>query len=102
MFFAPLFTIIPAAATGAAEIIIGISLLETMVNLDFEPFELAPVLVMVLVTAFMGDFVAGIALGLYVYLMINTLRAICERRRDSLPGLPIWILGALMVLYFIF
>ena len=69
MLFAPLFLIIPGAATGSALVVVGISMLETLRGIDFEPVEFLPVAVMLLVTAYMFDYVGGIALGMFTYQM---------------------------------
>ncbi len=102
MFFAPLFIMIPGAATGSALIIIGVSLVETLSNVDFTPADFVPVAVMIIVTIFAFDFVGGIAIGMFAYLFIQILRAVLGGEKDQLPTLPVVILAALMVLYFIF
>lgn len=101
MVFAPLFQMIPGAATGAALVVVGISLLETMVNLDYEPFEFAPVVTMWLVTLFMSDYVGGIIIGMYVHIILGVLRAVCTQDKDYIPAIPEWILAAMMSLYYI-
>lgn len=102
MLFAPLFLIIPGAATGSALVVVGISMLETLRGIDFEPVEFLPVAVMLLVTAYMFDYVGGIALGMFTYLVISVLRAILRKDASYLPKWPAWVLGVLMVLYFVF
>ena len=67
MLFSPLFLMIPGAATGSALIVVGISMLETLRDVDFSGSEFLPVAVMLLVTAYKGDYVAGIALGMFTY-----------------------------------
>lgn len=102
MLFAPLFLIIPGAATGSALVVVGISMMETLRDIDFDATEFLPVAVMLLVTAFMFDYVAGIALGMFTYLIISVLRAILRKDKSYLPKWPAWIMGVLMVMYFIF
>ena len=102
MLFAPLFLIIPGAATGSALVVVGISMLETLRGIDFEPVEFLPVAVMLLVTAYMFDYVGGIALGMFTYLVISVLRALLRKDASYLPKWPAWVLGVLMVLYFVF
>ena len=101
MLFSPLFLMIPNAATGSALVIVGISMLETMAGVDFEPAEFLPVAVMIFVTIFMNDYVAGIALGMFVFLILSVLRYFISKE-GSLPEWPAWALGALMILYFVF
>ncbi|MFQ9679219.1 MAG: hypothetical protein ACLRZH_03140 [Ruthenibacterium lactatiformans] len=100
--FQPLFLMIPGAATGSALIVVGISMLETLRDVDFSGSEFLPVAVMLLVTAYKGDYVAGIALGMFTYLVVSVIRALVNRDAKYVPQWPAWVLGVLMVLYFIF
>ena len=102
MLFSPLFLMIPGAATGSALIVVGISMLETLRDVDFSGSEFLPVAVMLLVTAYKGDYVAGIALGMFTYLVVSVIRALVNRDAKYVPQWPAWVLGVLMVLYFIF
>ncbi|MEA4973865.1 MAG: NCS2 family permease [Candidatus Metalachnospira sp.] len=101
-FISPVFQMIPGAATGAALVVVGISLLETVKGLDFDPVEFLPVACMWLVTIYMSDYVGGIVIGMFVYVFISVLRAICERDVKLIPSIPVWIMTALMCLYYIF
>lgn len=101
-FISPLFQLIPGAATGAALVIVGISLIETIAGLDFDPVEFVPVACMWLVTIYMSDYVGGIVIGMLVFVFISVLRVICERNTKLIPPIPVWVMTALMCLYFIF
>lgn len=101
-FISPLFLMIPGAATGAALVIVGISLLETAKGLDFTPVEFLPVASMWLVSIFMYDYVGGIVIGMFVYMFISILRAIFEKDKSQIPTLPVLIMTVLMSLYYIF
>ena len=46
-------------------------MLETLRDVDFSGSEFLPVAVMLLVTAYKGDYVAGIALGMFTYLVVS-------------------------------
>lgn len=102
MLFSPLFLMIPNAATGSALIVVGISMLETLKEVNFESVEFLPVAVMLLATAFMFDYVGGIALGMFFYLIVSVIRAIVTKSWKEVPAWPAWLLGVMMVLYFIF
>lgn len=101
-FISPLFLMIPGAATGAALLVVGISMIETISELDTDPVSFLPVVCMWLVTIYMSDYVGGIVIGMGVHIVISVLRAIFERDKKLIPSVPEWILGALMILYFIF
>ena len=90
------------AATGAALVVVGISLLETAGGLDFTPVDFLPVASMWLVSIFMYDYVGGIVIGMFVYMFISILRAIFEKDKHLIPGVPVWVMTALMSLYYIF
>ena len=55
-----------------------------------------------LVTIYMSDYVGGIVIGMLVFVFISVLRVICERNTKLIPPIPVWIMTALMCLYFIF
>jgi len=101
-FISPLFLMIPGAATGAALVVVGISMIETINGLDTNPVDFLPVACMWLVTIFMSDYVGGIVIGMGVHVILSVIRALFERNKKLIPALPEWIMTALMVLYFIF
>ena len=50
----------------------------------------------------MSDYVGGIVIGMFVYMFINIFRALFERDKKYIPSLPVWVMTALMSLYYIF
>lgn len=76
-------------------------MIETLKEVDFEPVEFLPVAVMLLVTAYASDYVGGIALGMFVYLVISVIRSILKHDTSFIPRWPAWVLGVMMALYFI-
>lgn len=101
-FISPLFLMIPGAATGAALLIVGISLLETACGIDYSPVEFLPVACMWLVAIFMYDYVGGIVIGMIVYVFINLVNFLATRDKKYLPSIPVLVMTALMLLYYIF
>ena len=85
----------------AALVVVGISMLETLKEVDFSPLEFLPVAVMLLVTAYASDYVGGIALGMFTYLVVSVIRSILSRDAAFIPRWPAWVLGVMMALYFI-
>lgn len=77
-------------------------MLETVAAIDTDPVEFLPVAAMWLITIFMSDYVGGIVVGMFVYVFIAVVRSIMERDKKLFPTLPVWIMTALMSLYFIF
>ena len=48
-----------------------------------------------------SDYVGGIALGMFVYLVISVIRSILKHDTSFIPRWPAWVLGVMMALYFI-
>lgn len=101
-FISPLFLMIPNAATGAALLVVGVSLLETASGIDFTPIEFLPVACMWLVSIFMYDYVGGIVIGMIVYVFINLVSYAANRDKKYLPSVPVLVMTALMLLYYVF
>ena len=71
MFIAPIAAIIPAAATSAALIYVGILMLQGLKNIDFEDIDqIVPVFIMLLAMPISGSIGHGIGLGLIAYTVL--------------------------------
>ena len=72
IFFSPLVSLIPAAATSAALIYVGILMLSILKNVDFDDIsEAAPVFIMLIAMPISGSIGHGIGLGLISYTFIK-------------------------------
>lgn len=100
MLFAPLFLMVPTAATAPALILIGISMMQTLKNVDFKSVEWFPVGVMVIVSIF-GGIANGIALGLVTYCLSHWARYLFTDSREKAPGWFTIIITILCCLQFI-
>ena len=102
MLFAPLFLMIPTAATSPVLVCIGISMMQTLGNVDFADAEWYPVAIMVIVSLFAGT-ANAIALGLVAYCLIHVVRYAFtkERSRENLPSIATVILTILSCLQFV-
>lgn len=100
MLFAPLFLMVPTAATAPALIIIGISMMQTLKNVDFKSVEWFPVGLMVIVSIF-GGIANGIALGLVTYCLTHWARYLFTNSRAKAPNLLTIIITILCCLQFI-
>lgn len=68
LFMSPIFLMIPSIATGIALIVVGISMMLCLENVNFKnPEEVVPILFMVAATAFTGDFAIALCMGLIIY-----------------------------------
>lgn len=100
MLFAPLFLMVPTAATAPALIIIGISMMQTLKDVDFKSVEWFPVGLMIIVSIF-GGIANGIALGLVTYCLSHWARYLFTDSRVKCPNLLTIIITVLCCLQFI-
>lgn len=100
MLFAPLFLMVPTAATAPALIIIGISMMQTLKDVDFKGVEWFPVGIMLVVSLF-GGLANGIALGLVSYCLVHWARYLFTDSKEKAPGWFTIILTILCCLQFI-
>lgn len=98
LFFAPLFTIVPAHAYGIALIVIGSFMIEPIKRIDFDDFtELAPAFLTIVLMIFTYNIGVGMSTGLLTYPL---LKVAAGRRREVPAGM--WVLALLAVSLFVF
>lgn len=100
MLFAPLFLMVPTAATAPALIIIGISMMQTLKDVDFKNVEWFPVGIMLIVAIF-GGLANAIALGLVTYCLTHWARYLFTDSREKAPGWFTILITILCCLQFI-
>ena len=100
--FAPVFLMIPDAATAPVLIMIGISMMQGLQNVDFSDCEWPPVAVMMIAMLFYG-ISQGIAIGLFSYCVIKLAYGLFtdDRSENALPSLPTVILTVLACCQFV-
>ena len=97
MFFSPLFLSIPSAATAPALIIVGLLMVEQIVNIDFNDFsESIPAFVCMLMMPLTYSISNGILIGMITYVLMNM---ICGKFKKLSPAM--YILAALFILKYI-
>ncbi len=98
LFFAPLFTIVPAYAYGPALIIVGMLMLSSIARLEFHDLtEVIPVFTVIVLMSFTYNIGIGMTAGFLIYPLIKTLSG---RVADVPAGM--WVLGAVSLLFFVF
>lgn len=98
LFFAPLFTIVPAHAYGIALIVIGSFMIEPIKRIDFDDFtELVPAFLTIVLMIFTYNIGVGMSTGLLTYPL---LKVAAGRRREVPVGM--WVLALLAVSLFVF
>lgn len=98
LFFAPLFTIVPAHAYGIALIVIGSFMIEPIKRIDFDDFtELVPAFLTIVLMIFTYNIGVGMSTGLLTYPLLKTAAG---RGREVSAGM--WVLALLAVSLFVF
>jgi AGZA family xanthine/uracil permease-like MFS transporter len=97
LLFTPIVMMIPAAVTAPALVIIGLLMLSTLQNLDFNDFtELLPAFVTIVFTAYTFNLATGISAGILSYVFLKTVTL---KHKELHWGL--YILCIPLVYYFI-
>lgn len=98
LFFAPLFTAVPAHAYGSALIIIGIFMIGAVRRIEFDDFtELVPSFLTIVLMSFTFNIGVGMTAGLLSWPVLKVLNG---RGREVKPGM--WIMAALSLTFYIF
>ncbi|HHZ01650.1 MAG TPA: NCS2 family permease [Tissierellia bacterium] len=98
LFFAPLFTLVPSAATAPALVIVGLFMMSPITKIDFNDYtEAIPAFLTIVMMPFAYSIAEGIVFGMVSYVI---LKFISGKFRDI--SWVMWILSLLFVLRFIF
>jgi len=98
LFFAPLFSIIPAYAYGPALIIVGMLMISPIKKLKFDDLsELLPVFSIITLMSFTYNIGIGMTAGFLVFAIVKIL---IGKIKEISGGM--WILSGLSLLFFIF
>lgn len=98
LFINPLIAIIPAVATAPALIIVGIFMMQGILDIDLKDFTKAvPAIITIIAMPLTFSISEGIALGFLVYAVLK----ICLGRAKEISPLA-WVLALLFLAHFIF
>lgn len=100
MLFAPVFLMIPTAATTPVLIMIGISMMQGLKTVNYESTEWTPVAILIMSTLFYG-ISQGIGIGLFAYCMIKTAHYLFTGEQGQMPSLMTWAFTILACLQFV-
>ena len=96
LFFAPLFTMIPAAATAPALVIVGLFMMTPITKINFIDFtEAIPAFLTIVMMPFAYSIADGIVFGMVSYVVLKLLTG-----RTKEVSKVMWILAILFVLKF--
>lgn len=74
LFFAPLFTMVPAAATAPALILVGFFMMSPILNIDFDNYtESIPAFITIIVMPLTYSIAEGIVFGMLSYVLLKVL-----------------------------
>ena len=91
LFFAPLFTTIPSAATAPALIMVGLFMIENIVNVDFSSYDEAiPAFLTILIMPLTYSIGDGVMVGIMSYVICKILA-----KKFSEPSIVMYILTIL-------
>lgn len=97
LFFAPLFLLIPSAATTGALVLVGVLMLSSIKDVDFDDIsEALPAFVTVIMMILTYNIAEGMSLGLISYTLVKTLSG-----RWRHVSLTLYIVSALLVLRYV-
>lgn len=97
LFFAPVFLGIPSAATAPALILVGVMMMSSILDVDFNDFsECIPAYITMVVMPLAYSISDGIMLGLISYVVLNALTGKFKK-----ISIMMWILAVLFILRYI-
>lgn len=98
LFFAPVFLLIPGAATTGALVLVGAFMMDAIAKIDMDDMsEALPAFITIIMMALTYSIADGMILGLLSYVLIKLFSG---KRKDV--SLTMYILSALFILNFIF
>jgi len=98
LFFAPLFTLIPSAATAPALVIVGLFMMSPITKIDFFDYtEAIPAFLTIVMMPFAYSIADGIVFGMVSYVILKLLSG-----RTKEVSKVMWLLAVLFVIKFAF
>lgn len=74
LFFAPIFIMIPAAATASALVVVGLFMMSPIKNIDFDDYtEAIPAFLTIIMMPFSNSIAEGIVFGMISYVLLKTV-----------------------------
>jgi AGZA family xanthine/uracil permease-like MFS transporter len=97
LFFAPLVSLIPSAATAPALVIVGIYMMEPVIKIDFTDFtEAIPAFLTIAMMPFAYSIAEGLVWGILAYVFIKLLAG-----RSKEISITMWVLAVLFIIRFL-
>lgn len=102
LFLAPIAALIPGAATAAALIIVGVLMMQSVKDIDFQDYVVAiPAFLTIALMPFTYNIANGISFGIVTYVILATVANFRESGAYKVHWL-MWVLAVLIVLRYAF
>lgn len=102
LFLAPIAALIPGAATSAALIIVGVLMMQSVKEIDFQDFVYAiPAFLTIVLMPFTYNIANGVSAGILSYVVLATASNFGGKEKRSVHWL-MWILAILIVARYVF
>lgn len=102
LFLAPIAALIPGSATSAALIIVGVLMVQSIKEIDFQDFVIAiPSFLTIALMPFTYNIANGISFGIFTYAILAWVANLSGKKKYDIHWL-IWVLAVLIVLRYIF
>jgi AGZA family xanthine/uracil permease-like MFS transporter len=102
LFLAPVAALIPGSATAAALIIVGVLMMQSVREIDFQDFVIAiPAFLTIVMMPFTYNIANGISFGIFSYVVLATVGNLSGKSKHQVHWL-VWVLAALIVLRYVF
>jgi len=93
LFLSPIFLAIPPVATGMALLVVGISMMLALKDVPWgDVVEAIPVVILMIMTAFSGDFASALCASLIVYAVLAIFRRYVLGNREYPVGVMVYVL----------
>jgi AGZA family xanthine/uracil permease-like MFS transporter len=102
LFLAPVVALIPGSATAAALIVVGVLMMQSVKEIDFQDMVLAiPSFLTITFMPFTYNIANGISFGIFSYVVLACVSNVAGKKKYNIHWL-MWILAVLIVLRYIF
>jgi AGZA family xanthine/uracil permease-like MFS transporter len=102
LFLAPVAALIPGSATAAALIIVGVLMMQSVREIDFQDFVIAiPSFLTIVMMPFTYNIANGISFGIFSYVVLATVGNASGKSKHRVHWL-MWVLAVLIVARYVF
>ncbi len=102
LFLAPIAMLIPGSATAAALIVVGVLMMQSVREIDFQDFVIAiPSFLTIVLMPFTYNIANGISFGIFFYVLLATIANVGGKGKYKVHWL-MWILAILILARYIF